>query len=186
MGALRLVDTPLPGLRLVEGRVSGDERGQFQRIFCADELAPLHPGLRVAQANLSRTLGRGTLRGLHFQAPPAAEWKLVRCLRGRVFDVAVDLRAGSPTFLSWHAVELSAGEPRAVFLPEGFAHGFQVLDDEAELLYFHGAPWTPAREGGLRHDDPRLGIRWPLPAERLSERDRSHPLLGPDFIGFRP
>lgn len=184
MGKLNLIDTPLQGLHLVESLSSNDARGRFQRIFCAQELAALMPGLQIAQANLSLTRGRGSLRGLHYQTPPATEWKLVRCLRGRVYDVAVDLRTNSRTFLQWHAVELTGGDNRALFVPEGFAHGFQVLDVEAELLYLHGAPWSPTHEGGLRHDDPRLGISWPLPPSGLSDRDRAHPLLTPEFSGI--
>lgn len=184
MGKLKCIATPLPGLHLVESLAANDARGKFQRIFCVQEMAAIHPGLQISQANLSLTLGRGSLRGLHYQMPPAAEWKLVRCLRGRVYDVVVDIRAGSRTFLQWHAVELAAGDTRALFIPEGFAHGFQVLDAEAELLYLHGAPWSPGHEGGLRHDDPSLGITWPLPPSGLSDRDRAHPLLTPEFTGI--
>jgi len=181
---MRFHDTPLAGLRLVESFVRADNRGRFERAFCEQEMAVLSPGLHVAQANLSSTLGRGSLRGLHFQAAPALEAKLVRCLRGKVFDVAVDLRTGSPTFLQWHAVELSEDEPVALFIPEGFAHGFQVLSDQAQLLYFHSAAWSAECEGGLRHDDPMLAIRWPLPVGTLSDRDRHHPLLDAGFPGI--
>lgn len=181
---MKLHDTPIAGLCLVESTPVVDQRGRFERVYCEQALAPLHCGLRVAQANLSTTLGPGALRGLHYQDQPAPEAKLVRCLRGRVFDVAVDLRAGSPTFLHWHAVELAEGSPHALFIPEGFAHGFQVLSDEAQLLYLHTAAWNPECEGGLRHDDPVLGIRWPLPVTTISSRDRTHALLGPQFIGI--
>ncbi len=181
---MKSTDTPIAGLRLVEFPSHVDARGRFERVFCAEALSSLAPGLRVAQANLSTTLGRGSLRGLHFQAAPGLEAKLVRCLHGRVFDVAVDLRAGSSTFLRWHGVELSEDRAQALFLPEGFAHGFQVLDDEAQLLYFHTAPWDATCEGGLRYDDPALSIEWPLPATSMSERDRNHPLITPDFTGI--
>lgn len=181
---MMLHDTPLAGLVVVETPVRADARGSFQRLFCAQDLADAGHPMAVVQSNLSVTSDRGTVRGMHFQAPPAAEAKLVRCLRGRVFDVAVDLRAGSSTFLRWHGVELSGDRPVALLIPKGFAHGFQVLDGPAELLYFHSAAWTPDCEGGLRHDDPRLGIAWPLPARNLSERDRSHPLLAPDYPGI--
>ncbi|HET7162894.1 MAG TPA: dTDP-4-dehydrorhamnose 3,5-epimerase, partial [Rhodanobacteraceae bacterium] len=147
------------------------------------ELAPIRSGLHFTQINLSETRGRGTLRGMHYQMPPMAEAKLIRCLRGCAFDVAVDLRAGSPTFLRWHALELAEDNDRAVFIPEGFAHGFQALTEEVDLLYMHTAPWTPACEAGLHHDDPRLAIDWPLPASAISERDRGYPFIGSDFAG---
>jgi dTDP-4-dehydrorhamnose 3,5-epimerase len=182
---MKLIDTPIAGLQLVEFASSSDARGSFERVYCRESLARLHPGFRVEQANLSRTLGRGALRGLHFQRAPSLEAKLVRCIAGSVFDVAVDLRAGSPTLLQWHAVRLDAAEPRAYFLPEGFAHGFQVLSDAATMLYFHSAAWDGSAEGGLRHDDPRLAIAWPLPVVQMSERDRSHPALDAGFDGLR-
>lgn len=182
---MRLLSTPLAGLQVVETAPVGDARGNFERLFCEREWAPLRPGLHFAQVNLSTTRGRGTIRGMHFQREPAAEAKLIRCVRGSAFDVAVDLRAGSLTYLQWHAVELRADEPREVFIPEGFAHGFQALDDDVQLLYFHTAPWTPACESGLRHDDPRLGIVWPLPTVHVSDRDRAHPLLDDTFTGVR-
>lgn len=177
--------TPLPGLVVIETPSVVDERGRFTRIFCEQALAPLRPDLHFTQANLSLTHGRGSVRGMHFQHPPMAEAKLVRCVRGRVFDVAVDLRAGSPTFLHWHAVELDAASSRQVFIPEGFAHGFQSLEDDAELLYLHTQPWSRAHEGRVRHDDPRVAIRWPLPPARLSDADRDAPLLADDFTGVK-
>jgi len=180
---MKLRPTPLQGMYEIRHTPAGDARGRFTRLFCERELAPIRSGLHFTQINLSETRGRGTLRGMHYQTPPAAEAKLIRCLRGRVFDVAVDLRAGSPTFLRWHALELSEENDWAVFIPEGFAHGFQTLTDEAHLLYMHTAPWTPACEGGLRHDDPRLAIAWPLPVDAISERDRGYPLIDNDFAG---
>ncbi|GGA85086.1 dTDP-4-dehydrorhamnose 3,5-epimerase [Arenimonas soli] len=183
---MKLHPTPLPGLMLAQSASHDDERGRFQRVYCAGALAEAGHALPVSQANVSLTRGRGALRGLHFQHPPAGESKLVRCLRGRVFDVAVDLRAGSPTFLRWFGTELAGGDSLAMLIPAGFAHGFQVLGDEAEMLYFHSSPWSPGHEGGLRHDDPRLGIGWPLPVATLSDRDRGHPLLTPDFAGIEP
>lgn len=181
---MKLCATPLAGLCLVEFEIFTDSRGRFERLYCDDALASLRPNLSIAQANLSTTLGHGALRGLHYQDSSAKEAKLVRCLRGRVFDVAVDLREGSSTFLKWHAVELTGNFPRSLFIPEGFAHGFQVLSDEAELLYFHTARWNPNSEGGLRYDDPVLAIDWPVPVSTISARDRAHPLLGEDFKGL--
>lgn len=177
--------TPLAGLVVIETPSVVDERGRFTRVFCEQALAPLRSGLHFTQANLSVTIGRGSVRGMHFQHPPMSEAKLIRCLRGRVHDVAVDLRAGSPTFRQWHAVELDAGALRQVFIPEGFAHGFQALEDEVELLYLHTRPWSREHEGRVRYDDPRVGIRWPLPVARLSDADRDAPLLAADFQGVR-
>jgi dTDP-4-dehydrorhamnose 3,5-epimerase len=182
---MRLVPTPLAGLHVVETEAVGDARGRFERLFCEQAWAPLRRGLHFVQINLSTTARRGTVRGLHFQRSPAAEAKLIRCVRGRVFDVAVDLRAGSSTFLQWHAVELSEDVPREIFIPEGFAHGFQALTDDVQLLYFHTAPWTASCEGGLRNDDPRLAIDWPLPPSHVSARDSAHPLLESNYAGMQ-
>ncbi len=176
--------TPIEGLFVVESEPVSDARGRFSRIFCEAELAVAAPGLKVKQANLARTARRGAIRGMHYQTAPFAETKLVRCLRGRVFDVAVDLRHGSPTFCQWHGVELSDTNDLALLIPEGCAHGFQSLDDDVELLYFHSAPWSRAHEGGVRHDDPSLAIAWPLPAVELSERDRTFAAIAADFQGI--
>ncbi len=184
--AITLRPGPLPGLFIAESRLRADRRGSFARLFCSRELEQAHQGRPIVQINHSRTLQKGALRGLHFQHPPAAEAKWVRCIRGRVFDVAVDLRRGSPTFLRWFGIELAPETGRALFLPEGFAHGFQTLEDDSEMLYLHSAPYDPAREGGLRWDDPRLGIDWPLPVAEISDRDRAHPLLTDAFQGLTP
>lgn len=179
--------TPLPDLILVETTRVEDERGQFSRIFCETECAALRPALRWTQINVSRTYDKGTVRGMHFQYPPASEAKLIRCLRGRVFDVAVDLRAGSPTYLHWHGVELDENGTSQIFIPEGFAHGFQALTVDAQLLYLHSAAWNHEKEGGLRHDDPALAIRWPLPVARISDKDRNLPLVNESgFAGIKP
>lgn len=183
MGSMTIETTPLVGLYEVRGAAIGDARGRFTRLFCQQELAPIRAGLHFRQINLSETRGLGTVRGMHYQLPPAAEAKFIRCLRGRVFDVAVDLRAGSPTFLQWHATELADDNDRAVFIPEGCAHGFQALTDEVQLLYMHTAPWTPVCEAGVRHDDPRLAITWPRPAAMLSDRDRGYSLIDDWFAG---
>lgn len=182
---MKFEPTPLAGLTVVVTEPHADERGRLVRAFCAQEFEAVRQGLNFVQVNLSRTAQRGTVRGMHFQRAPAAEAKLIRCVRGAAFDVAVDLRAGSPTFLSWHAVELNAQEEREVFIPEGFAHGFQTLSDDAELLYLHTAAYAPALEDGVRHDDPRLGIRWPLPVTNTSARDASFPLIGAAFAGVQ-
>jgi dTDP-4-dehydrorhamnose 3,5-epimerase len=159
-----------------------DARGTFARLFCARELGLEKP---IAQINHSLTRKKGAVRGLHFQRPPHAETKIVSCLRGKAFDVAVDLRADSPTYLRWHAVELSPGNRNAFWIPEGFAHGFQALEEDTELLYLHTEYYAQDAEGALNAADPRLGIEWPLAFTEVSERDRSHPFIGTGFEGIR-
>lgn len=179
-----LLDTPLSGLRILQRKPIGDGRGYLERLFCAEELLALVPGKHLAQINHTLTANRGTVRGLHFQRPPHAETKFVSCLRGEVFDVAVDLRHNSPTFLRWHAEVLSADNHKTLVIPEGFAHGFQTLTDDCEMLYFHTAAYQAEAEGGLNAQDFRLAIKWPLGVTILSDRDRSHPMLTNEFEGF--
>jgi dTDP-4-dehydrorhamnose 3,5-epimerase len=181
---MNILPTALPGVLVVETTPSADHRGAFARLYCEQELAAAVGGRRIVQINHSLTRAAGALRGLHYQRPPHAEMKLVRCLKGRVFDVAVDLRAGSPTFLQWHGEELTPGNARMLAIPEGCAHGFQALEADSELLYLHTAFYSREAEGGAAHDDPRLGIAWPLPVAELSERDRGHPPIAPDFAGI--
>lgn len=183
MPRFRCIATPIEGVFVVERQRIGDSRGFLSRLFCAEDLAEAGFKLPVAQINQTLTETAGTLRGLHFQHPPAAEDKLVSCIRGAVFDVAVDLRAGSPTFLHWHGVELSAENNCALMIPQGCAHGFQALVDSTELLYLHSRPYTPAAEGGLNPLDPRLAIDWPLPVTTMSPRDAGHPLVDAKFVG---
>lgn len=178
-----VADTPLAGLKTVQRLRIGDARGFLSRIFCADELREAGWTDAVAQINHTLTERRGTVRGMHFQRAPHAECKLVSCLRGEVWDVAVDLRPQSPTFLQWHAVPLSADNGRALLIPRGFAHGFQAMSDGVELLYCHSAAYTASAEGGLHPLDPRLRIAWPLPVAELSARDAAHPPVGDDFEG---
>ena len=185
MGELKPQRTPLAGLFEIETAAIGDERGRFLRLFCEQDYAVIRPGLHFTQINLSETWRKGSIRGMHYQTPPSAECKLIRCLRGRVFDVAVDLRSDSPTFLRWHGLELSADNSRAVFIPEGFAHGFQTLTDDVQMLYLHTAAWAPACEAGVRHDDPRLAIDWPLQVTRISDKDRGYSSIDDDFPGVR-
>jgi dTDP-4-dehydrorhamnose 3,5-epimerase len=181
---MKIMGTKIDGVVAVENNPFEDDRGTFTRLFCAGELAN-HIGSRhIAQINRSRTSAVGAVRGLHYQRSPHAEMKLVLCLKGRVWDVAVDLRAGSRTFLHWHAEELSPGNSRMLIIPEGCAHGFQVLDADSELLYLHTASYNPASEGGVQPSDPLLRISWPLRIVDPSERDRTHPLLSRDFAGL--
>lgn len=179
-----LVDTPLQGLKLLRRKPMGDSRGYLERLFCAEELQALIPGKGIVQINHTLTARRGTVRGLHFQHPPDTETKFVTCLRGEVFDVAVDLRSGSPTFLRWHAEMLSVDGHNTLLIPEGFAHGFQTLTDDCEMLYFHTAAYQLEAEGGLNAEDPLLAIRWPTAITELSPRDASHPMLTSDFSGM--
>ena len=174
---MRFRATPIAQAWVVQTAPRGDERGRLTRLFCAEAFAPIRHGLRFVQVNHSVSVRRGTVRGLHFQRAPCAEAKLIRCLRGSVFDVAVDLRAGSPTFGRWYGIELSEHNECEFFIPEGCAHGFQALSDDAQLLYQHTAAYTPACEGGVRHDDPEIAVAWPLPVGAVSERDRGLPLL---------
>jgi dTDP-4-dehydrorhamnose 3,5-epimerase len=184
MTAIALAKTPIPGMYVATSRGIHDDRGAFARLFCNEALAPAQAGRPIVQINHSRTRHAGTVRGLHYQRPPHAEGKWVRCLRGQVYDVGVDVRVGSPTYLDHHAVVLDAAVGNAVFLPEGVAHGFQALTDDAELLYLHTAAYAPDHERGLRADDPALAIAWPRPMRGLSERDRAHPLIDPSFEGL--
>ncbi|NWA04456.1 dTDP-4-dehydrorhamnose 3,5-epimerase family protein [Pseudomonas gingeri] len=176
--------TAISGALVVETQPYQDHRGAFSRLFCERNLAQALGGHHVAQINHSRTNVIGAVRGLHFQYAPHAEMKMVRCLKGRVWDVVVDLRAGSPTFLQWHAEELSPQTGCMLVIPQGCAHGFQVLEAESELLYLHTAFYEPAAEGAVRYDDPRLGVTWPLAVTDLSERDKNHALLSNEFAGL--
>jgi dTDP-4-dehydrorhamnose 3,5-epimerase len=174
---LKFLPTPLAGAFVIELEHLEDERGFFARSFCQDEFRAHGLSPSIAQCNISWNRQRGTLRGLHYQASPHEEARTVRCTRGAVWDVIVDLRQGSATRLRWHAVEVSAENRRALYVPEGFAHGFQTLADDSEVLYQMSEFYHPELARGLRWDDPRLAIKWPLPDPILSERDRSYPLL---------
>ena len=161
-----------------------DSRGWFARFFCKDEFAQIGHTREWVQLNHSFTLKRGAIRGLHFQHPPFSEIKMVRCIAGSVFDVMIDLRRGSETFLRWYGTELSADNKRMLYIPAGFAHGFQTLADNCELLYHHSEYYRPAAEAGIRYNDLMIGIEWPLPLAEISERDSAHPLLTPQFKGI--
>ena len=180
----KVFDTPISDLKVIERQQLGDGRGFLSRLFCATELSAIGWHKPIAQINQTFTRERGTVRGLHFQLPPQTEMKLITCLRGAVWDVAVDVRAGSPTFLQWHALELSESNCCAVLLPEGFAHGFQTLAKDCELLYVHSMPYSPKAEAGLNALDPKLSIRWPLETSGLSARDLQHPMIDLQFKGL--
>jgi dTDP-4-dehydrorhamnose 3,5-epimerase len=170
--------TPLAGAWLIEPERLEDDRGFFARSFCREEFAARGLNPEIAQSNISWNRRRGTLRGLHYQAAPHAEVKLVRCTRGAVWDVIVDLRPDSPSYRRWHGVELSAERRCALYVPEGFAQGFQTLVDDTEVLYLMSQLYRPEAARGLRWDDPALGIAWPIADPLLSDHDRGLPLLG--------
>ncbi len=179
-----LRDTSLPGVHVVHHAPVGDHRGSLERLFCADDLRPVVGDRTVRQINLTHTVRRGTTRGMHFQHPPFAEMKVVTCLRGRVFDVAVDLRRDSPTFLRWHSEVLAPGNHATMVIPEGCAHGFQTLEDNCEMLYLHTTPYAPGAEGGVHARDPRIAIAWPETISEISARDAGHSWLADDFQGL--
>lgn len=181
---MKITHTALSGVFVIDTTSMADHRGTFTRLYCERDLAPAISKRSIMQINHSRTTAIGAVRGMHFQYPPHAEMKLVHCLKGRVWDVALDLRAGSPTFLQWHAEELAPDNARALVIPEGCAHGFQVLESDSELLYLHTAFYTPDAEGGVSCSDPRLGITWPLEIVDLSRRDSSYPPIVPGFPGI--
>lgn len=178
-----LIPQLLAGLHLLQRKPLADARGYLQRLFCAEELAGLGWTQPVAQVNHTYTLRKGSVRGLHLQLPPHAEMKLISCLRGEVWDVAVDLRKNSPTFLQWHAEILSAENQRSYLIPAGFAHGFQTLSDEVEMLYCHSQPYVPSCEMGLHVLDDSLAIKWPFAITEMSDKDRQWTRLDGSFQG---
>ena len=184
--AMVFTELPISGVYLIEVEKRGDDRGFFARTFCRREFAERGLTPDIVQVNISMTRKRGALRGLHFQHPPHAEDKTVRCLKGRVFDVAVDLRPDSPTHGRWQHAILDGEERNMIHIPKGCAHGFQTLTEDVEMLYLHSEFYCPSAEGGLRYDSPALGIDWPLPVCEVSNRDRSLPLFDETFEGLQP
>ena len=184
MNRFVLHPTPLHGLQVIELQPIGDARGYLERLFCQESLNSLLQGKTICQINRTLTQNKGTVRGLHFQCPPHAETKIVICIKGQVWDVAVDLRRGSSTFLQHHAVLLTEDNHQSYLIPEGFAHGFQTLTPDCEMLYFHTADYNADAEGALNACDPRLAINWPEPIAERSERDKSHVMLTDDFYGM--
>jgi dTDP-4-dehydrorhamnose 3,5-epimerase len=177
-------DTGLYGLKRIERQSLGDNRGFLSRLFCIEELSRAGWHKPIKQINHTYTAERGTVRGLHYQLPPYTEMKLVSCIRGEVWDLVVDLRAGSPTFLCVYVERLSADNGVALLIPDGCAHGFQALTDHVELIYCHSEAYAPLAEAGLNPKDPKLDIRWPLPITEISERDTQHPILEENFTGL--
>ena len=171
------IETKLKGAYIVDLERREDARGYFARAFCQREFEAHNLKPIIAQANVAYSIRKGTLRGMHFQYPPVAETKLVRCPRGAILDIILDLRPESPTYLQHVAVELNEGNGRALYVPERFAHGYQVLCDGTETSYQVGEFYTPSADAGLLYNDPRLGLEWPLPVTIISERDQKFPLL---------
>lgn len=178
-----ILPTPLDGLVVLQRKPLSDSRGFLERMFCANDLAQIVGGKTIAQINRTLTNKCGTVRGMHFQYAPHAETKFVTCLRGQVFDVAVDVRKNSPTFLQWHGVLLTEDNHATLVIPEGLAHGFQTLTDNCEMLYFHTAGYHADSEGALNARDPRLSIKWPVAITEQSDRDTTHPLVTNAFQG---
>nr|VFK77989.1 MAG: dTDP-4-dehydrorhamnose 3,5-epimerase [Candidatus Kentron sp. SD] len=174
-----MIFTPLPlnGVFRIDPEKLRDDRGFFARGFCVEEFRRWNLRTHWAQMNLSFNERTGILRGLHFQRPPAAEVKLVRCPRGAIWDVVVDLRSGSGGYGQWYGMELDAEDHAMLYVPEGFAHGFQTLRPETEVQYFVSVAYSPEHEGGLNFDDPDLAIDWPLPVTSISDKDRTQPFL---------
>ena len=176
---MKCLETPLLGLKLIELEFRTDSRGYFARSYCPQEFAAFGLSFRLCQIDLSYNTRAGTIRGMHFQRPPKAEAKVVQCVAGEMFDVAVDLRRDSPTYCRWHGVRLTGRDRQMLFIPEGFAHGFQTLTDNAEVQYLMGEFYAPEYQAGVRWDDPAFGIAWPLPVTVISPRDA-------DFPEFKP
>lgn len=184
MSRFDFIPAPLAGLMLVQRKTIEDHRGFLSRFYCAEEFRAAGISKPIVQINHTLTRNKGAVRGLHFQHPPHAEAKLVSCLKGKIWDVAIDLRYGSSTFLQWHGEILSAENRKSLLIPEGCAHGFQTLAEDCELIYLHTAAYHPEAEGALNVSDPRLNIAWPLPVGDLSERDHSHPFVSQGFSGI--
>jgi len=175
--------TSLLRLWIAQRKDFEDDRGAFGRMFCAKEFQKIGVNKSIVQINRSITKKKGLIRGLHFQYSPHSEMKIISCLKGEIFDVAVDLRFNSETFLSWHGERLSCENQKSIIIPEGFAHGFQTLTDNCELLYLHTEFYTPEVEGGIHVEDSRVNIQWPLPIEGLSKRDKGFAFINDDYMG---
>lgn len=176
-------ETNLAGLYVIQRKPIGDSRGFFERFFCAEEFRDIELSKTIVQINHTLTSQKGAVRGMHFQYAPYAETKIVSCLKGKILDVAIDIRHGSPTFLQWHGVELSAENFKSLYVPEGFAHGFQDLTDDCEILYLVTAPYASEHEGALHPEDPSVAVHWPLAISQLSDKDSAIPFITNDFAG---
>lgn len=181
---MKFIETELKGAYTIEIEPSVDDRGWFSRVFCMKEFGQINHNENFVQINHSSNTNKGTVRGIHYQIPPKAETKLIRCIRGEIFDVIIDLRENSPTFLQWIGVELSAENMKMIYVHEGFAHGFQTLEDNSELIYHHTSFYDPSAERGIKYNDKLVGIKWPLDITNISEKDTNYPLLDSHFKGL--
>ena len=170
---MKIEQTIINGVSIILSEPFKDDRGFFNRIFCQKDLEAIRPAITIAQINHSMTKIKGTIRGMHFQHPPHAEMKIIRCVRGSIFDVALDLRKDSFTYLQWHGEILSAENMKALVVPEGCAHGYQSLEDDIELVYIATSPYCTEAESGVRYDDPKAGIQWPLSVTTISDKDKN-------------
>jgi len=178
-------ETPLKGSYEITIEPFTDERGWFGRFFCDNEFKTIGHHKKWVQLNQSFTKQKGTIRGMHYQIPPYSEIKLIKCVFGAVYDIIIDLRENSPTFLKYYSTKLSRKNKKMIYVPKGFAHGFQSLTDNAELIYHHTEFYHPNSEAGLNYNDPKLNINWPLPLKTISDRDRNHLFLDPNFKGIK-
>lgn len=185
MNRFEFIDLPLSGLKLVENLLIKDDRGFFSRIFCYEEFLKAGWIKPIKQINHTLTEKSGTIRGLHFQNPPYTEMKLVKCLKGKIWDIVVDIRSGSDTFLQWHAEQLTEENHRSLLIPEGFAHGFQSLTNNVEILYLHTELYQPGAEGRINPADPILNINWPAETSYMSEQDSCAKMLDVNFRGIK-
>ncbi len=181
---MKAKSTTLNNSYVLEFETFEDKRGLFTRTYCQRELQKIGHKQNIVQVNISMTGKKGSIRGMHFQLPPKSEVKIVRCIKGAVYDVIIDVRAKSPTFLQWFGETLTVENKKMMYIPKGFAHGFQTLDENSELLYFHTEFFSPECEAGIRFDDPVLAIKWPLPVTDVSKKDKSHQLLSIDYRGI--
>ena len=177
-------ETSLKGSYVITIEPVEDERGWFARTYCKNEFLSIGHMKEWVQMNHSFTKQKGTVRGMHYQRPPYGEIKLVRCIAGSVYDVIIDLRANSATYLQYFGIELSAVNKKMIYIPEGFAHGFQALSNDAELVYNHSQFYLPGVEAGVRYNEPSINIKWPLELTNISERDNSHPFIDANFKGL--
>jgi dTDP-4-dehydrorhamnose 3,5-epimerase len=181
---MKFTETPLKGSYIIELEPFADERGWFARTFCKKEFEQIGHNKEWVQLNHSCTYREGAIRGMHFQYPPYTEIKMVRFIAGTISDVIIDIRKESATFLNWFSIELSAENKRMLYIPEGFAHGFQTLTSDCQLIYHHTSFYTPGAEGAIRYNDKKIGIQWKKEVTEISERDKQHPYLDDTFTGI--
>ena len=181
---MKIINSKISNVFIIESDPHNDNRGYFNRIFCQKEMNMIQPGIIIAQINHSMTKHKGTIRGMHYQNQPNAELKIVRCIKGSIFDVAVDIRRNSSTFFQWHGEILSAQNMKALVIPEGCAHGFQTLEDNTEMIYMNTKFYAKESENTIRYNEPLINIQWPLECTQISEKDMSSIFLSSDFQGI--